>query len=82
MCMACNNEVQVKKLADPGKRLTHTDTHRTCYKCMRVLEVTNFIRRSTGIYYSACKECNKYEFAHVRRARKLNSTRSFTFQEL
>ena len=24
MCMVCNDEVQAKKLANPGKRLTHT----------------------------------------------------------
>ena len=81
MCRVCNDEVQAKKLANPRKRLPHTETHRTCYKCMRVLEVNNFIRRATGTYYSACKECNRYTFAHVRRARKLNSTGSFTVKE-
>ena len=42
MCKDCNEEVQKKKLENPGKRLKHTDTHRTCYKCMRFLENTNF----------------------------------------
>ena len=29
----------------------------------------NFTKRSVGTYFSACKECNKYEFQHTRRAR-------------
>ena len=81
MCKSCNDEVQAKKLANPGRRLTHTETHRTCYKCMRVLELQNFVRRATGTYYSACKECNRWEFSHVRRARLSNSTGSFTARE-
>lgn len=81
MCRTCNEEVQKKKLENPGKRLKHTDTHRTCYKCMRFQPSENFTRRSNGSYFSACKECNKYEFQHVRRARILKSEGSFTTKE-
>ena len=78
MCMDCNEEVQKKKLENKGKRLFHTEKDRTCYKCMRFLPVTNFTRRSTGTYFSACKECNKYEFSHTRRARLLEAGGKFT----
>ena len=81
MCKDCNEEVQKKKLENPGKRLKHTDTHRTCYKCMRFLENTNFTKRATGTFFSACKECNKYEFQHVRRARINEAEGSFTAKE-
>ena len=81
MCMDCNEEVQKKKLENKGKRLFHTEKDRTCYKCMRFLPVTNFTRRSTGTYFSACKECNKYEFSHTRRARLLEAGGKFTQKE-
>ncbi|MBS38048.1 MAG: hypothetical protein CMO26_19240 [Thiotrichales bacterium] len=82
MCKMCNTKVQRKRDENPSKRLTHTDTHRTCYKCMRFLEVENFTKRSAGTFFSACKECNKYEFSQVRRARMKNSEGSFSTKEL
>jgi len=82
MCKKCNEHVQRKKLENKGrKRLKHTNTHRTCYKCMRFLKVDLFTRRSTGTYFSACKECNKYEFGQVRRSRLLEVEGSFTTKE-
>ena len=65
MCKVCNEDVQKKKLENKGKRLCHTETARTCYKCMRFLPTNNFTRRATGTYFSACKECNKYDFQHT-----------------
>jgi hypothetical protein len=67
MCRACVSEVLTLKQGNRGK-LHHTDNHRTCYLCMRFLEVCNFTRRSTGTYFSACKECNRHVFAQRRRA--------------
>lgn len=81
MCTECNALVQVKKKEKGKERLTHTDTHRTCYKCMRFLKNSDFTRRATGSYYSACKDCNKYGFSHVRRARVKNAEGSFTAKE-
>ncbi len=81
MCKQCNEHVQRKKLENPGKRLRHTDTHRTCYKCMRVLSTDQFTKRATGTYFSACKECNKYEFGPIRRARILGAEGRFTTNE-
>ena len=81
MCKVCNEEVQKKKLEIKGKRLTHSKTHRTCYKCMRFLPSALFTKRATGTYFSACKECNKYEFQHVRRARLMKVGGKFTTKE-
>ena len=81
MCKVCNEDVQKKKLDNKGRRLYHTDTARTCYKCMRFLPTNNFTRRATGTYFSACKECNKYEFQHTRRARLLEAGGTFTQKE-
>ena len=81
MCKMCNELVQKKRKENPTKRLKHTLTHRTCYKCMRFLEVVNFTRRSNGTYFSGCKECNKYVFQHTRRTRLKNSGGSFTRKE-
>ena len=81
MCKSCNEEVQRKKLENKGKRLYHTNSHRTCYKCMRLLPSIQFTKRSTGTYFSACKECNKYEFSHVRRSRLLNVGGKFSAKE-
>ena len=81
MCKECNEHVQRKKLETKGKRLKHTDSHRTCYKCMRFLGVNRFTKRTTGTYFSACKECNKYEFQHVRRSRLLKVGGKFSTNE-
>jgi len=81
MCSSCNNKVQEKRTRNGKKKLEHTETHRTCYKCMRLLEKSDFTRRATGSYYSACKECNKYEFSHLRRARVKKAEGNFTAEE-
>ncbi len=81
MCKNCNEKVQKKKLENTGKRLKHTSTHRTCYKCMRFQIKENYTQRSNGSFFSACKECNKYEFQHVRRSRILKSEGTFTSKE-
>ena len=80
MCKICNRDVQRKKAAN-GKKLHHTLENRTCYKCMRFLPNTNFTKRSVGTYFSACKECNKYEFQHTRRARLAEAGGKFTKKE-
>ena len=81
MCKICNEDVQKKRLENKGKRLKHTDKGRTCYKCMRFLPTSNFTRRATGTFFSACKECNKFEFQHTRRARLLQAGGKFTKKE-
>lgn len=81
MCSTCNQVVQEKKKEAVRNKLEHTDTHRTCYKCMRFLGNSEFTRRATGTYFSACKECNKYGFGHLRRARVKNAKGVFTAQE-
>ena len=81
MCAACNADVQRKKEKAGKQRLKHTDSHRTCYKCMRFLANSEFTRRATGTYFSACKDCNKYGFGHLRRARIKNAEGSFTAKE-
>lgn len=79
MCIDCNNKLHIAK--NSKKKLHHTDTHRTCYLCKRFLTVNNFVRRATGTYFSACKECNKFVFAQRRRARLLNAKGKFTTKE-
>ena len=49
-------------------------------KCMRLLEKERFTRRSKGSYFSACKECNKYEFAHLRRSRLQGIAKELGFE--
>ena len=80
MCRACVSEILLPR---PGKkeRLTHTGTHRTCYLCRRFLPTGNFTRRTTGSYFSACKECNRHVFAQRRRARMKGSEGSYTTEE-
>lgn len=80
MCRACVSEVLVKRKRT-RERLHHTDTHRTCYLCRRVLEVCQFTRRSDGTFFSACKECNKHVFGHRRRARMKQAEGSYTTKE-
>ena len=62
MCKDCNNEVQKKKLENPGKKLKHTDSHRTCYKCMRFLENKNFTKRATGTFFLHAKNVINMNF--------------------
>ncbi len=81
MCRACVSEILLKR--PPGKRekLTHTDTHRTCYLCRRILPVDQFTRRSNGTYFSACKDCNRHVFAQRRRARLKGAEGSYSRAE-
>lgn len=81
MCKTCNQKVQNKKLKNKTKKLKHTNTYRTCYKCMRFLLSNQFTKRSNGSFFSACKECNKYEFQHIRRARLMKVGGKFTSNE-
>ena len=82
MCRSCVSEILARKEGD-GKRerLHHTETHRTCYLCRRLLPVDEFTRRKVGTYYSACKDCNKNVFAQRRRARLKGAEGSFTTEE-
>ena len=80
MCKLCNLDVQKRKKGNKGK-LRHTDSSRTCYKCERFLPNNQFTLRSSGTYFSACKECNKYEFSHRRRSRLLMAEGNFTTKE-
>ena len=82
MCTPCLNAI----LTDGGarakkERLAHTDTHRVCYLCRNVQPNSEFTRRSSGTYYSACKACNVNVFAHRRRARLAEAEGSFTTAE-
>ncbi|MGH9818327.1 MAG: hypothetical protein ACRD6I_19860, partial [Candidatus Acidiferrales bacterium] len=68
MCRACVSEILIVR--GKGKqRLPHTTTHRVCYLCRRTLPVQEFTRRSNGLYFSACKDCNRHVFSQRRRAR-------------
>ena len=80
MCQSCVSEI-LKKRGKSKPKLHHTETHRTCYLCLRFLPVSRFTRRATGTYFSACKDCNTNVFAQKRRARKLASEGSFTTKE-
>jgi hypothetical protein len=80
MCRACLSEILLKK-SKGKKKLHHTDAERTCYLCLRFLPVAEFTRRSTGSYFSACKDCNKNVFAHRRRARMNDAEGSFSTAE-
>lgn len=80
MCRACVSEILTSKAR--GKvRLQHTDTHRTCYLCRRVLPVDQFTRRRNGTYFSGCKDCNRHVFAQRRRARMKRAEGSYTTAE-
>jgi hypothetical protein len=67
-CRTCVSEIEALKAT--GSRFANTETHRGCYMCMRVLPVERFTRRSTGTYFSACKDCNKHVFGPRQRAKK------------
>lgn len=81
MCQECVSEVLTSRPEGKKPRLPHTDTHRTCYLCRRVLENVCFTKRAKGNYYRACKDCNKNVFAQRRRARLEGSEGSFTTAE-
>ncbi len=83
MCSSCLSEILAGATTDGRKktRLPHTRTHRICYLCRRELPNGGFTRRSTGTYFSACKDCNKNVFAHRRRARLLAVGGTFTTTE-
>ena len=63
------------------RRLLHTETHRTCYKCDEIKPNAAFTRRLNGSYFSACKACNVAIFAQARRARQMEAEGSFSPQE-
>lgn len=81
MCSPCLSEILEAGKKGPKRRLSHTDTTRTCYLCLRTLSNASFTRRSNGTFFSACKDCNKNVFAHRRRARLLAAPGSFTTKE-
>jgi 5-methylcytosine-specific restriction endonuclease McrA len=81
MCSDCLSKSLSKNADGRRRKLSHTDTHRTCYKCSRLLPCELFTKRANGTYFSACKECNKYEFQQVRRSRLLDVGGSFTTGE-
>jgi hypothetical protein len=80
MCRSCLSEVILRK-SKGKKRLHHTEIERTCYLCRRFLPVSDFTRRATGTYFSACKDCNKNVFAQRRRARLAGAQGSFSTRE-
>lgn len=81
MCRACVSEIMLESRQQKRQRLTHTDTHRTCYLCRRFLSVEEFTRRSIGTYFSACKDCNRHVFAQRRRARLKGAEGSYSRAE-
>ncbi len=80
MCRDCVSEI-LRASAGGKQRLPHSATHRTCYLCRRQLSVERFQRRSTGTYFSACKDCNRHVFAARRRARLMGAEGSYTSLE-
>ncbi len=78
MCSDCLSRSLDKPRSSKRRKLLHTATHRTCYKCSRLLPCDHFTKRANGTYFSACKDCNKYEFQQVRRSRLLSVGGSFT----
>ncbi len=80
MCRHCLSQILTLR-ASGKRRLPHTDTHRTCYLCRRVLPVVGFTRRSNGTYFSACKECNTHVFAQRRRARLMQAEGEYSVRE-
>ena len=82
MCRACVSEILVRDRQGPRRqRLNHTETHRICYLCSRLLPNERFTRRATGTYFSACKDCNLHVFAQRRRARLMAAEGSYTLAE-
>jgi len=81
MCRECVSEILLQARTYEREVLTHTATHRTCYLCRRLLPLCQFTRRSTGSYFSACKDCNKHVFAQKRRARMKGAIGSYTAEE-
>ena len=81
MCRVCVSEVLTQRSDTSKQRLAHTATHRICYLCRRTLPNDGFTRRSTGTYFSACKDCNRHVFAQRRRARVNASEGSYTLEE-
>jgi hypothetical protein len=82
MCKQCVSRILTCR--EPGgkkTRLHHSDTHRTCYLCRRVLPVDQFTSRSNGTYFSGCKQCNRHVFAQRRRARLLGAGGSYSTAE-
>ena len=80
MCRHCLSDILTLR-ANGKRRLWHTQTHRTCYLCRRVLVASEFTRRSNGSYFSACKECNTHVFAQRRRARLVQAEGEYTVRE-
>jgi len=80
MCRACVGEILARR-SRKKERLPHTETHRICYLCRRTMPNDAFTRRSTGTYFSACKDCNRHVFAQRRRARLKGSEGSYSAQE-
>jgi len=80
MCRSCVSDI-LQKRARGKTRLNHSDVDRVCYLCQRRLPNAAFTRRTSGTYYSACKECNRHVFAHRRRARIAGSDGSYTQAE-
>lgn len=80
MCRVCVSEILLTR-SGGKERLKHTKTHRTCYLCRRFMLAGNFTRRTTGSYFSACKDCNHHVFAQRRRARLKNSEGTYTTEE-
>ena len=80
MCRVCVSEILARR-GTRRARLPHTETHRICYLCMRKLPNAQFTRRSTGTYFSACKDCNRHVFGQRRRARLKGAEGSYTQDE-
>lgn len=81
MCRTCVREILSRRPCSTRTRLQHSQTHRTCYLCTRSLPNSQFTRRTTGTYFSACRDCNRLVFAQRRRARLLAAEGEFTKAE-
>jgi 5-methylcytosine-specific restriction endonuclease McrA len=80
MCRSCVSEI-LKERGARKTRLPHSSTDRVCYLCRRTLPNASFTRRSSGTYFSACKDCNRHVFGHRRRARLAAAAGTYTTAE-
>jgi len=81
MCRTCVSEILAQRTGGKKVRLPHSETHRICYLCRRTLSVDRFTRRSSGTYFSACKDCNRHVFVQRRRARLNAAGGSYSLKE-
>lgn len=66
-CFECIATIKASTIT--GRQVNNA-RERYCSKCARVKPIDAFTRRRNGLFFSACKECNKYHYAPKQRAKK------------